>query len=190
MSEDVALAALFGRSRIRRAILALLVLEPGRRLHLREIARRAGTSAGTASRELGRLEAAGIVARTREGSQVHFRAVTEGLLARSIAEIVRRTMGAGIVLRHALEDVAGIESATIFGSYASGRMGPSSDIDLLIVGAPDRDALTERLEVAGRELGRPINEIVFAANELAARRARGDGFVRAIDGGDVIEVLP
>jgi predicted nucleotidyltransferase len=183
-------AALFGRSEIRRRIIALLYLDPDVRLHLREIARRAQTSAGTARRELGRLEAAGLVERTVEGRQVYHRATRGGPLAASIAEIVRRTMGAGVVLRQALDDVAGIESATIFGSYASGRMGPMSDIDLLIVGAPDRDVLTERLEAAGRDLGRPINEIVYAADDLAARRARGDGFLRAIDGGDVIEVLP
>ena len=183
-------AALFGRSEIRRRIIALLYLDADARLHLREIARRASTSAGTARRELGRLEAAGLVERTVEGRQVYHRAARVGPLAPAIHEIVRRTMGAGVVLRQALLGVTGVESATVFGSYASGRMGASSDIDLLIVGAPDRDVLTARLEVAGRELGRPINEIVYAADELAARRARGDGFIRAIDGGYVIEVLP
>ena len=63
-------------------------------------------------------------------------------------------------------------------------------IDLLIVGRPDRDVLTERLDEASRLLGRPVNEVVFEADELAARRERGDGFVRSIDDGQVIEVLP
>jgi predicted nucleotidyltransferase len=188
--NETALVPLLGRSRIRRAILALLVLEPDRRLHLREIARRAGTSAGTAARELGRLESAGLVERERVGAQVEFRASPTSPLAAPVAELVRRTMGARAVLRDALADLAGIEGARIYGSYAAGRAGPRSDIDLLVVGAPDRDALTERLEGAGRALGRAVNEVVFTTAELEDRRGRRDGFIRSIDDGAVIEVMP
>ncbi len=109
---------------------------------------------------------------------------------RSVSEIVRQTMGAREVLRRALRDVAGVESAVIFGSYAPGKTRLRSDVDLLVVGSPDRDELTDRLEESGREVGRPINEVVYAAAELAERRARGDGFVRSIDEGPTIEVLP
>ncbi len=65
-----------GRSAVRRRILVLLMAEPERRLHLRELQRRAGTSPGTASRELGRLVAAGLVGREAEGHQVYFRATS------------------------------------------------------------------------------------------------------------------
>ena len=189
MPENDVAAALLGRSAIRRRILALLVLEPDQRLHLREIARRVGTSPGTAARELGRLEVAGIVARERQGAQVEFRA-TRGPLARPVAALVRQTMGAGATLRALLADLAGIEAARIFGSYAAGRATSRSDIDVLVVGSPDRDRLTERLEQASRLLGRPVNEVVFEAHELEARRARGDRFIRSIDDGEVIEVVP
>ena len=49
---------------------------PGGRLHLREIQRRAGTSPGTASRELAKLVGAGLIEREAEGNQVYFRAST------------------------------------------------------------------------------------------------------------------
>ena len=74
MFENSPLAILaLGRSLVRRRILALLLDKPGTRLHLREIQRRAGTSPGTASRELGRLVAAGLITREAEGNQVYFR---------------------------------------------------------------------------------------------------------------------
>jgi predicted nucleotidyltransferase len=168
----------------------MLVLEPDRRLHLREIARRVGTSAGTAARELARLESAGLIERERVGAPVEFRASRSSPIAEPVAEIVRRTMGARMTIRAALADVPRIEGASIFGSYAAGRAGPRSDIDLLVVGSPDRDVLTERLEQAGRSLGRPVNEVVYTPVELEERRARHDGFVRSIDDGPVIEVLP
>lgn len=75
MSENSAAVDLaVGRSAIRRRILSLLLAEPDRRLHLRDIQRRALTSPGTASRELGRLVGAGLVEREAEGHQVYFRA--------------------------------------------------------------------------------------------------------------------
>jgi DNA-binding transcriptional ArsR family regulator len=69
-----ALELTVGRSSVRQRILALLMDESAGRLHLREIQRRAGTSPGTASRELARLVAAGLVEREAEGNQVYFRA--------------------------------------------------------------------------------------------------------------------
>jgi hypothetical protein len=57
-----------GRSAIRRRILATLIDTPRDRYHLRELARRAGTSAGTAARELARLSADGFVVSEMEGA--------------------------------------------------------------------------------------------------------------------------
>jgi predicted nucleotidyltransferase/DNA-binding transcriptional ArsR family regulator len=62
-----------GRSIVRQRILALLLAEPGPRLHLRDIQRRASTSPGTASRELAKLVAAGLIERETEANQVYFR---------------------------------------------------------------------------------------------------------------------
>jgi DNA-binding transcriptional ArsR family regulator len=80
--ENSSLADLtVGRSTVRQRILALLMAESSGRLHLREIQRRAGTSPGTASRELARLVAAGLVDREAEGNQVYFRASTSPFAA-------------------------------------------------------------------------------------------------------------
>ena len=181
--------ALLGRSAIRRRILAILVDAPGERFHLREIARRAGTSAGTASRELARLRDAGIVASEREGNQLYFRADAASPLHGPVRDLVRRTIGAPAVLRHRLLGVPLVERAVIFGSYADGRLRADSDVDLLVIGDPDRDMLTEALEEAASELGRDVNEVVMTPAELEARRARGDGFVASIDAGPVIAVV-
>ncbi len=182
--------SLFGRSEIRRRILGTLLLDPGARLHIREIARRVGASAGNTRRELLRLEEAGVVERTREGRQVYFRVPGGSILYRSMAEIVRETSGAREILRRRLGDLSGVESAVIFGSYAAGMTKSGSDVDVLIVGKPDRDELTDRLEQAGREIRRPVNEVVYTATELDERRARGDAFIKSIDEGTVIQILP
>ena len=190
MSEDNAAWLLFGRSAIRRRILALLVLNPERRYHVREIARQVGTSAGTASREVKRLEAAGLVDRTAEGRQVYYQARRDGILYESVDHIMRRTMGVRDALRKRLEGLAGVESVLIFGSYVSGNMRTDSDIDVLIVGSPDRDELTDRLESVQAEIGRDINDVVLDPEELASRRRRHDLVVESVDSGRTIAVLP
>lgn len=84
--NNSALELTVGRSTVRQAILALLMDETGRRLHLREIQRRVATSPGTASRELAKLVAAGLVEREAEGAQVYFRASSSpfAMMLRSI----------------------------------------------------------------------------------------------------------
>lgn len=189
MNENAQAAMLLGRSKVRQRMLALLVESPDQRLHLRGLSRAAGTSAGTAARELARLEEAGIVRRTRDGNQVYFQARPDQPLFEPIREIVRQTIGAPTTIRRNLTGLAGVERAVIFGSYAHGSLKADSDVDLLIIGTPDRDELTERLEIAGREITRPINEVVMTARELEARRARGDRFIESIDSQPSIAVV-
>ena len=112
---------------------------------------------------------------------------TEGSLTNAI---YTSPIGVPSTVRRSLAGLAGVERAVIFGSHARGTDEPDSDIDLLVVGHPDRDELTDRLERVGHEVGRPVNEVVMAPAELEARRARDDGFVASIDSGPVIEVAP
>ena len=190
MPEYMPVSFLLGSSTVRRNIVRLLFSGTVERMHLRAIARAVGTSAGTAARELKRLEAAGLIERQREGNQVYFSLARGSPILEPFSDIVRKTIGVPSTVRRSLAGLAGVERAVIFGSYARGTDKPDSDIDLLIIGNPDRDELTDRLERAGHEVGRPVNEVVMSSAELEARRARGDGFVASIDAGPVIEVAP
>ncbi len=67
-------------------------------------------------------------------------------------DIVREVAGAPIILRRHLSGLSDDERVVIFGSYARGSLIPDSDVDVLIVGKPDRDDLTDRLEIAGLEI--------------------------------------
>jgi len=68
----------------------------------------------------------------------------------------------------------------IFGSYADGRLNADSDVDVLIIGTPDRDTLTEALEAAAGELAREVNEVVMTEVEYGERQQRKDGLVQSI----------
>lgn len=189
VTENNAASIVLGRSMIRQRILALIMDAPDRRMHLRGIARAVGTSAGTAARELGRLEHAGLVRRTRDGNQVYFEARPDQPMFGQIRDIVRQVAGAPIILRRHLTGLPGVERAVIFGSYADGSLQSDSDVDLLIIGNPDRDELTERLEMAGLEISRDVKEIVLTQSEFDERRSGHDGLVESIVSQPTVVVL-
>lgn len=189
VNENDAASIVLGRSKICQRILALIMDAPDRRMHLRGIARAVGTSAGTAARELGRLEGAGLVGRTREGNQVYFETRPDQPIFGQIRDIVRQVAGAPIILRRHLADLPGVERAVIFGSCAHGSLSSDSDVDLLIIGNPDRDQLTERLEEAGLEISRDVNEVVMTQSELEERRFRHDGLIESIESQPTVVVI-
>lgn len=188
--ENNATQTLFGRSQIRRRIVLLLLEGTAPRLHLREIQRQVGTTPGTARRELMRLVDAGLVKREAEGRNVYFSIDLSSPVTQPFRDLFRRTFGIPSVIRRHIADVRGIESALVFGSYATGTMQPESDVDLLVVGKPSRDELTERLQAAEAEVGRRISETVFTEAELSERRGRGDRFVTNLDEGPTVRILP
>jgi predicted nucleotidyltransferase len=155
MAEYSTLDALAGRSTIRRKILDLIVAEPETRRHLREIARQVGTSAGTASRDLAKLVAAGIVERSVEGRQVYFQARRARISRREVAESPSDQIGLAIVriLALRLRRVYGerLRDVYLFGSRARGDHDPDSDVDVLIV--------LDRIEGYGRDLRRSSDAV-------------------------------
>jgi predicted nucleotidyltransferase len=96
-------------------------------------------------------------------------------------------LGVEALLREALTDLAGVESAYIFGSYASGEERPQSDIDLLVIGRPDRLALSERLAIVERRLSRDVNVVLRREDQLHARRD-DDPFWRRVLSGPIVHV--
>jgi predicted nucleotidyltransferase len=78
-----------------------------------------------------------------------------------LAEVLTRAFGVPAVLAQELAGIQGIASALVFGSWAARHAGqsgvrPVGDIDVLVLGEPDRDALYEAADRAERRLGRPV----------------------------------
>lgn len=165
----------------RRQVLALLLLHPGRRLHVREIARLTGTAAGTLNKELGRLHAAGLLDRDRVGNQLQYSANRSHPIYSELASILRKTVGLADVVIQALAPLApNINVAFVFGSIARGAETAGSDVDLLIVGSVDFGSVIDALHPAQQQLGREVNAKVFSAREWRAKHKANDAFVTEI----------
>ncbi len=174
-------ASLLFPAAYRRQVLALLLLHPERKLHVREISRLTGTTPGTMNKELSRLHEAGLLDRERVGNQVRYSANRAHQVYPELTGILRKTVGVADVLIEALAPLAeSIELSFIYGSVARGTETPGSDIDVLIVGSADFGAVVDALHGTDVKLGRDVNAKVFSRREWGGKVRTGDAFATEI----------
>jgi len=174
-------ASLLFPAAYRRQVLALLLLHPERKLHVREISRLTGTTPGTMSKELARLHEAGLLERERVGNQLRYSANSTHQIYTELAGILRKTVGLADVLVQALASLAeGIELAFIYGSVARGTETQGSDIDLLVVGNLDFGSLIDALHDVETKVGREVNAKLFSQREWRGKVKGGDAFAAEI----------
>ncbi|HGE8409575.1 nucleotidyltransferase domain-containing protein [Serratia sp. Lou2A] len=177
--HDPMLELLF--SEYRRKVLSLLFIEAGQAFHVREIARRTATQAGTLHKELSRLAEGGILLRQRQGNQICYQANADCLIFPELAAIFRKSCGPAARLRQVLTGFGeDIERAFIFGSVASGKATAASDIDVLIVGKLSFADVIQAVYPLQATLGREINPKLYSPEEWRAALAENSAFIQDI----------
>jgi len=175
----------------RRAVLRLLFIHPGERFYQRQIIRAVGRGSGAVQRDLAQLTGAGILKRTVEGRQTYYQANRGCHVFEELHGLIRKTFGAPEVLQRALHPLADkIQLAFIFGSVASGRDTPESDIDLMIVGdGISMHDVVSALAEAQDELRREVNPSIYAAGEFAHKLVEGRHFLSTVAQGPKIFLI-
>jgi len=148
------------RSRVQAEALTAVLLHPDREWSLTELARLVGASLPTVQREIKRAEEAGVVRSRRLGNTRLVRANLEGALTGPLTELLVQSLGPKQVVTEALTGMRGIDAAYLFGSWAARYVGQRGrapeDVDVLVIGAPDRDALDDALARAEQRLALPV----------------------------------
>ena len=159
------------RSPLQAEILTRLLLGPERAVSLTELARLTGASLATVQREVERAETAGVVRSERVGPTRLVHADQSSPLYRPLADLLLVAFGPVPVLSEELDGIDGVEEAHLFGSWAarySGEPGPApNDVDVLVVGEPDRAEVYDAAERAERRLHRPIQVTFRTVDEWA-----------------------
>jgi DNA-binding transcriptional ArsR family regulator len=164
------------RSRQQVDLLALLLGDPQLELSLTDLADRLGTPYPSVHREIDRAEAAGLVTSRKVGNTRLVRANTNSPYFDGLSHVLTRAFGVPAVLAAVLRAVDGVAAAFVYGSWAAryleseGRR-PVEDIDLLVLGNPDRDQLYAAVEAVEPRLGRTVQITVRDADWLT----NGDG---------------
>lgn len=179
------------RSDTQGRLLAALVAEPDREFSLAELAERAHTSPATSGREIDRLEAAGIVRSRRVGNTRMVSIETTGRLYQPLAEIVTATWGVPAIIAQEFGSLPGVQGVFIFGSWAArwhGEPGRQpNDVDVLVLGHPDRNQVDDAAERAERRIRLPVQATVRSADGWDDP---SDPFGESIRSRPLYEVIP
>lgn len=178
------------RSDTQGRILARLLADPDVGYNITELVAWAGSSMPTVLREIERAEAAGIVTSTRIGPTRVVRANPAYPLYRPLREIVLATYGPPSVIADEFAAIDGIETVVLFGSWAARYAGEPgrapNDIDVLVVGNPDRDEIDDAAERAEHRIGLPVQATVRTKAQWDSER---ESFVREVKSRPLLTVL-
>lgn len=181
--------AIFG-SKLRIKILGWLYTHTDRRYFVRQLTNLIKEDSTNVSRELIRLEKAGIVVSTTEGRQKYYQANSKSPIFNELKSIVRKTFGVADVIREALAPVSGgIKAAFIFGSVARSSDDRKSDIDVMIIGDVTFDEVVSALSPAENTLGREINSVVYPVTEFSKKVNKDHYFVKNVLGKEKIFLI-
>jgi predicted nucleotidyltransferase len=136
-----------------------------------ELARQIGVPLSTLHREVERLVETGIVRDRMVGHSRVLSANPESRLVPPLADLLALTYGPPAAIADEFEGLADVDLVLIFGSWAAryyGKAGPmANDVDVLVVGSPDRGAVYDAAERAQKRIGIEVNPTVCSRRRWA-----------------------
>jgi len=106
-----------------------------------------------------------------------------------LREILTIATGPAVLLAEELARIDGIKSAFLYDSFAArmlGEAGPAPrDIDVMVLGEPDVDAVYEACTRTEAAVHRPVNPTILTPEEFAAP----SGFLDNVRSGPAVAVM-
>jgi hypothetical protein len=163
MTRKASVLAPVLRSETQARLLAAVLLQPDREASIADLARETGSDPGNLHSEVERLVQAGILADRRVGRTRLLRAGDSALVG-PLADLLLLGYGPKTAVEDALTDIPDIEQAFIGGSWAARYHGQAGafphDVDVIVVGKPNRDDVTEAVIEALRVVGHD-GQVIF-----------------------------
>jgi hypothetical protein len=188
MTRKASVLAPVLRSETQARLLAAVLLQPDREASIADLARETGSDPGNLHSEVERLVQAGILADRRVGRTRLLRAGDSALVG-PLADLLLLGYGPKTAVEDALTDIPGIEQAFIGGSWAARYHGQAGafphDVDVIVVGKPNRDDVTESVIEALRAVGHD-GQVIFRS-PTAWREAK-DTFTRTAKDSPLVEL--
>lgn len=177
------------RSRLQGEVLALMFADPEVEWTAEDLARRTGHPRHTVANELRRLEAADLVTARMIGRSKLLHANPDSPYFQPLARLAVMSFGPPLVVQEEFGRLSNVEQVFIYGSWAAryaDEPGPAPhDVDVLIVGMPDRDAAYDAARRAEQRLGREVNVTIRDAEHW---HGASDGFTRQVRSSPLVEI--
>ncbi len=179
---------IFG-SRIRAKLIGWLFSHTEEIFFASQLAELLGEKNASISRELSRLNQAGILLSLRQGKRRLFRANPSFLFFPELKSLVLKTVGVPGQLSDLLGCLVGVRQAFIYGSCAREEGDVCSEIDLMMIGDIDCDRLDELMEGLERRLSRTVNCMVYRPAEFDEKVKAGNRFLLDVLADDIIMLV-
>jgi DNA-binding transcriptional ArsR family regulator len=187
-SESPTLLPIF-RSQPQAELLSILFLHPERDYTATELSRRLGIPLSTLHREAQRLEDAELITSRKVGRARLLRANSANRLFKPLTHLLTATFGPHAVVAEEFGGLPDVERLLIYGSWAAryrGEVGPPpNDIDVLLVGRPNRFTVYDAADRAQERLGIPVNPMIFSPTRWSDPN---DGLVQQIRSSPMLDL--
>jgi len=168
------------QSKLRQKVFTHFFINPERQFYVRELARLLDEDPGNLSKEMIRLGKEGIFRSTIRGKTKYYTLNKNHPLYKQLKEIIFKTSGIEKILKNELNKVSGIKEAFIYGSFARGEEKGPSDIDILIIGSVNEDALIDIINKLEQKFDREINYTLITKEEFQKKLKEKNSFLENI----------
>lgn len=131
--------------------------------YLRSLENEFGDSTNAIRLELNRLEGAGMLVSQLDGNKKVFRANTQHPLFDEIHNIILKHIGIDRVIANVIERLGEVERVYLVGDFSKGM--DSQIIDLILIGAIDKNYLVKLVEKAEKLIKRKIRYLIYTNEE-------------------------
>ncbi|OGW82207.1 MAG: hypothetical protein A3G33_10805 [Omnitrophica bacterium RIFCSPLOWO2_12_FULL_44_17] len=167
-------------SELRRKLLTHYFSHPDGKYYVRELGVLLNLDPGNLSKELRIFEKEGLFHVEKKGN-LKFYVLNSGCpLYGDLKQVIFKTTGVEGSLRSVVDRFEDVALAFIYGSYAKGGEKAGSDIDVVIVGSPERRRLTSEIRKLEELLGREINFNLYAEEEFKNKSAEKGSFLAEV----------
>jgi predicted nucleotidyltransferase len=164
-------------SKTRIKLLTLFLMNPDKELYIRQLTRMTTENINAIRRELTNLEKIELLISRKQGNTKYYQVNKKMPIYPELTSIILKTEGIAKTLQENLKTIGTIQTAFIYGSFASHQAGRQSDIDLFIIGTVDENKLISLIKKIELQLTREINYNLFTPKEFAETLKKKDPLI-------------
>lgn len=176
-------------SKVRVKLLEILLGNPGKIFHVRELVRQTKEEINAVRRELAHMEKRGMVTKEPRANRLYYAFRKDYPLYFDLLELVAKTSNLGGNILKNKPKLGKIKFAMLSGGLIRGRPGGPNTVDLLVVGNVVIPELSNLIRAEEARRGAEINYTVMTEEEFNFRKRRRDPFILEVLSGSRVMIF-
>ncbi|MBD3250704.1 MAG: hypothetical protein GF381_04015 [Candidatus Pacebacteria bacterium] len=176
-------------SRVRVKMLELFFLNPEEMYYVRQITRKISEEINAVRRELERMLGSGLLKSEERGNRLYYYLNKRYPYYQELMQMIAKSTGLGLKLRKKRRQLGSVKFVMFSGKFIRGIRPTQDEVDLLIIGDVELQAVQKLMKEEEDKQGRELNYAVFSEEEFEFRKTRRDPFIMEILYGSRVMVI-